>query len=71
MMDDMKMEGGKGMMCKCSHHKVMPILVIVFGLLFLGGALEWVSPMTVMVTWPILVIIGGVMKLSGGMCKCC
>lgn len=60
-------------MCKCPHHKVVPILVILLGITFLlgnWGTIEWSTVNTI---WPILVIIGGATKLSGkmGMCKCC
>jgi len=61
--------GGKG--CGCPHHKVMPVLVVLFGLLFLLGAYGVVGDRTVSVGWPLLVIVGGLMKMSGGMCKCC
>ncbi len=60
----------KGGMCGCSHHKIMPILVILFGLLFLLGSFDVVTTYTVGMIWPILVIIGGFTKLSGRMCKC-
>jgi len=64
----MNMGGGK---CTCSHHKVMPVLVTVFGLVFLLGALNVFTADVVGIIWPILVIIGGLTKLMGGNCKCC
>lgn len=67
--------GGMGMkaMCKCPHHRVKPILMILFGLTFLlgyWGSIQWTTVQTI---WPILVILGGLMKLGekSGMCKCC
>jgi hypothetical protein len=60
---------GKGPTCKCPHHKVVPILVILIGLDFLAGAVGVLSWTFVDITWPILVIIGGIVKLGG--CKCC
>ena len=59
--------------CKCHHHKVMPLLIVLFGLAFLlgqWGALSWDS---VNVIWPVLVIVAGLMKFTekSGMCKCC
>ena len=65
MEGDMKM----GMTCKCPHHKVMPILVILFGLDFLLGTLGTLTWGFVNVSWPILVIIAGCMKLLN--CGCC
>ncbi|MBX4200691.1 DUF5668 domain-containing protein [Candidatus Parcubacteria bacterium] len=60
-------------MCNCHHHKVFPVLVVLFGLLFLLQALNVVSWQFTMMAWPVLVIAGGVMKFVGksGMCKCC
>ena len=52
---------------KCKMMKA--VLVIVFGLLFLGKALGWFSADTVNVVWPILVIIAGAGKLCP--CKSC
>ncbi len=63
------MMGDKCMTCKCPHHKVIPVLVILFGLTFLLGALNVISAYAVSVIWPILVLIGGFMKLYR--CKCC
>ena len=59
--------------CACHHHKVAPILVILFGLTFLLGTWGTLSWGTVHTVWPILVIIAGLMKLADkmGMCKCC
>ena len=65
------MEKGNEMMCGCPHHKVVPGLVILFGLLFLLGAYEVVTMRLVQIGWPILVILAGLMKMSQGNCKCC
>jgi hypothetical protein len=62
------MQGG---MCKCPHHKVIPVLIVLFGLTFLLGALGVISGNTVSIIWPSLIILGGLMKLTKGMCKCC
>lgn len=59
------------MKCACTHHKIVPLLVILFGLDFLAAAMGWVSDSFLAVSWPILVVAGGVMKISRGMCKCC
>jgi len=69
MMHEMKM--GEGMTCKCGHHKVLPGIVILFGLLFLLGTLGVVSPEVVNIGWPILVILGGLMKMMQMKCTCC
>ncbi|GEM_PF-509538 len=61
--------GGSG--CRCPHHKVVGVLVVLFGLLFLLGAYGVVGERTVSVGWPLLVLLGGLMKLTSGKCKCC
>lgn len=63
--------GGKGEGCKCPHHKMIPLLIVLFGLLFLLEALGWWGTRFVEVVWPILVILGGLQKMMGGKCKCC
>ena len=67
------MEGDKTMMhgevCKCPHHKVKPLLIFLFGLDFFLGYLGVLTENFVMMTWPILVMAAGVMKMSR--CKCC
>ena len=62
--------GGKNV-CVCPHHKAIPVLVILFGLTFLLGALDWARPEFVAIAWPVIVIAGGAVKLTGKMCKCC
>ena len=68
MMDE-KMKGG--MTCKCPHHKMIPLLVLLFGLDFLFGKLGWLPMSFVAITWPILVVATGIMMLMKGACKCC
>lgn len=58
-------------MCKCPHHKVVPAMIILIGLLFLLNALGSLSAATLAWTWPIALIVIGVMKMTRGMCKCC
>ena len=58
-----------GKTCGCMHHKVLPILVILLGLDFLLASLGVLTWGFVNVTWPILVIIAGFMKLMS--CSCC
>ncbi|MEK7547098.1 MAG: DUF5668 domain-containing protein [Patescibacteria group bacterium] len=65
------MNGDGTTKCGCVHHKVIPLLVILFGLDFLAYNLGWVSGDFLNVSWPIIVLAGGLMKISKGMCKCC
>ncbi len=57
--------------CGCMHHKATPVLIVLIGLTFLLGALDVLSVGFVAKAWPTLLIILGVMKLCGGMCRCC
>jgi hypothetical protein len=65
--NDMENKDMGGKTCNCGHHKVFPILVILFGLAFLLGALNILTWSFVGIAWPILVIIAGASKF----CKCC
>lgn len=69
MENTQNMQGGK--VCKCTHHKTMPILVILFGLLFLLQALGVIGMQSVAIIWPIIVMLAGIFKLAKRHCKCC
>ena len=70
MHDHGHMEEKMGGMCRCPHHKMVPGLVFLFGVLFLLFNLGVLSASFTNIAWPILVILAGWMKWSGGMCKC-
>ncbi len=61
----------KSGMCSCPHHKILPLLVVAFGLVFFLGNLNVLTQAAVTMTWPILVMATGLMKMMGGKCKCC
>ncbi len=61
----------QGQSCRCPHHKAVPFLMFLFGLMFLLNAYDVVTVRFVQVGWPILVILASFMKMSRGMCKCC
>ena len=63
------MEEGK--VCKCTHHKIVPICIILIGLLFLCGAMNIFTASFVSIAWPILLIVIGLVKMRGKNCKCC
>lgn len=48
----------------CGDRHFIPILVVLFGLLFLLQALGYVSASVVAIVWPILVGIGGIAMLN-------
>jgi len=58
-------------MCKCGHHKIVPICIILIGLAFLAGELGVLAPDVVAASWPILLVVIGGIKLFGPGCKCC
>ncbi len=57
--------------CPCWHHKAVPVLAILFGLEFLLAQVNVLTWDFVNVTWPILVMLAGCVKLAGRCCKCC
>ncbi len=59
-----------GMMCKCPHHKVVPLAVTLIGLAFLLQALGVLTAGFVDVAWPVLLVVAGLTKMSSGMCSC-
>ena len=65
------MDESKGCPTQCKCHKVGPLLIVLIGVTFLLGALGYVSASMVAIVWPILLIILGLKKMCGGMCKCC
>lgn len=62
------MQGG---MCSCPHHKIGPLAIFLIGLVFLLQALGVISMELTNLLWPILLMVMGLMKMSGGMCACC
>lgn len=62
--------GGVGM-CGCPHHKMVPLIIFVVGLLFFLNAVDVVTTNALNILWPIAVMIGGLTKMMGHKCKCC
>ena len=60
---------GKGMVCKCPHHKAVPALIILIGLDLLLGAVGILTASFVGITWPILLLLIGCFKMVR--CGCC
>jgi len=59
------------MMCKCVHHKFVPVLIVVFALMFLLNALDFVSDRSLSIGWPVVVGLAGLLKMTEGRCSCC
>jgi len=62
------MQGG---VCKCPHHKMVPLGIVVIAALFFLQAINVLSMSFVGIAWPIVLGIIGFMKLSESKCKCC
>ena len=56
--------------CKCHHHKVAPLLLVVLGLVFLWGSLGGLTLQKISVSFSVIVILVGLVKFVGGTCKC-
>ena len=61
------MENGK--VCKCKHHKLVPLCIALIGLVLLLGQLNILTAGAVGIIWPVLLIVIGVVKMVK--CKCC
>jgi len=59
----------KGKMCKCTHHKIIPLCIALIGLAFLLAQINVLTAGAVAVIWPLLLIVIGVTKMVK--CKCC
>ena len=58
-------------MCKCPHHKMIPAFITLIGLLFLANGLGKLSDGTLAWSWPLALVLIGLQKMFGSMCKCC
>jgi hypothetical protein len=70
-MENMQSSEGMKNTCGCKCHKLFPVLIVLFGLTFLLGALNVLTVSAVSIIWPILVILAGLKKMMGKSCKCC
>jgi len=50
---------------------IVPMCIILIGLAFLLQSLDLVSAMFVNYSWPVLLIVIGLMKMLGSGCACC
>ena len=57
--------------CGCMHHAIVPILVALLGVAFLLLNLNIITMQVVNIVWPVLLILAGLFKACGRMCKCC
>lgn len=59
-----------GRHCGCGHHKIIPFIVLVIGIMFFLQAVGTVDPVLNAKVWPVLVILAALIKLTSGKCKC-
>lgn len=76
MMDGSNMNGGMGSagtknMCRCPHHKMVPLMAFLIGVAFLLRNLGILTMGAVDLVWPIFLIVGAGTKLNENKCKCC
>lgn len=57
--------------CKCTHHSIVPLLIIGLGILFLLPRFGILTDQMVGVAWPILLALIGITKLTSRSCACC
>jgi hypothetical protein len=57
--------------CGCPHHKMVPLFIFLIGLAFILERLAIISSSLTSLIWPVLIMLIGLQKMSGGMCKCC
>jgi hypothetical protein len=50
---------------------MVPLFITLIGLAFLLKAVNVISAGTLDIAWPVIVILIGLQKMMGGMCKCC
>jgi len=60
-------------LCKCPHHSMVPLLIMLIGFTFFAGAVNILNAQTVTIGWSILLMMIGAMKMmqKQGVCKCC
>ena len=64
------MDAHHGKTCNCEHHQMVPALIVLFGLDFFLASLGIFTWGFVSLTWPLLVIFAGLVKMNEGRCKC-
>jgi len=58
--------------CRCPHHKLIPMVIFIIGLLFFLNAVNLVITTSVLnMLWPVALMIGGLTKMMSSRCKCC
>lgn len=57
--------------CKCMHHNLVGIAVLVIGAAFLLQTLGVLSASAVSYIWPIALVVAGGVKAFGNKCSCC
>ena len=68
---DEQNKGVCGMDCKCTHHSVVPLCIILVAAAFLLQEVSVISTHTLGIIWPTLVIIGAAASMFENKCHCC
>ena len=59
------------MKCKCPHHKMGAVFLILFGLVFLLKNMNIIDDHMLGFAWPSILILAGITKIGSSKCKCC
>ncbi len=57
--------------CEHHHHSIVPILAILVAISFLLEAQGYLTSDAVRIIWPILLGVGGMVRLVEDRCDCC
>jgi len=57
--------------CTCTHHKLVPILALLFAILFLLHNCGYINDQFLSIAWPMLVGLGAISFLGEDECPCC
>ncbi len=57
--------------CNCTHHQIVPILMLLFSVTFLLGYAGMMPAGFVNFIWPVLIGVAAITKLGENSCKCC
>ncbi len=63
--------GKENKICSHDHHSIIPVLVILIAISFLLQYQGILAENAVNIIWPILLGIGGMVKLVEDKCNCC
>lgn len=67
----LKMEEFMSGKCKCAHHFMVPLLIVIVAVIVFLGNVSVLSASLTGILWPIALALIGLMKMCDKGCKCC